>query len=270
MLMAGTDNQLKMNVIDIIHWILTAAKFDVETIHKTKHDEVLSLAKNSSKHQVPNHIFKITYNENSGAEKKFQLLSRDMMRKFVYHGTKFYHAYTILSYGLQQHLNKTGLFGEGLYFAFELQISALFSPSVLSWSKSKLGDLMSCVALCEYIDDPRHYKIQKENAKNSDIPQNYLLITNNEIVRVRYLLLYGSKKPTLKSILSKDRISTSSQQPNLDAPSSFLTWCRRNPMLVSACIYVILLILVGLNQSRSVEHYKNVIKRFIQRYFKFE
>ena len=165
MLMAGTDTQLKNSILNIIHWILTAAKFDVENVPKSKHDEVLSLAKNSSKHQLPNQIFRITYNENSGAEKKFKLLSQNVNRKFAYHGTKFFNVYTILSYGLQQHLNKTGLFGEGLYFAFELQISALFSPSVLSWSRSKLGDLMSCVALCEYIDDPRHYKIQKGKLK---------------------------------------------------------------------------------------------------------
>lgn len=167
MVFAGTDNQLNKATIDIIHWILTAAKFDIESIPKSKHEEVLSLAKNSSKHQVPNQIFKVTYNENSGAEKKFQLLSQGKS-KYAFHGTKFFNVYTILSYGLQQHHNKTGLYGEGLYFAHELQISALFSPSVLSWSKSRLGDLMSCVALCEYIDDPRHCKIKRGNKLRGD------------------------------------------------------------------------------------------------------
>lgn len=113
MLMAQTENQLKTPIINLIYWILTAAKFDVETVPKAKHEEVLTLAKNSSKHQVPNQIFKITYNESSGAEKKFRLLSQGMPKKFAYHGTKFFNVYTILSYGLQQHLNKTGLFGEG-------------------------------------------------------------------------------------------------------------------------------------------------------------
>lgn len=46
--------------------------------------------------------------------------------KFAYHGTRFYNIYSILNYGLQQHLNKTGLFGEGLYFAQELDVSLLF------------------------------------------------------------------------------------------------------------------------------------------------
>lgn len=162
MLMAGTISSLRDSSLDIIHFILTKSKFEVKTVAKGRHDEVLSLVKkNTAQQSLPNHIFKISYNNTSGAERKFQILSEGMSRKFAYHGTKFYNVYTILNFGLQQHLNKTGLFGEGLYFAFELQISTLFSPSVLSWNKSKIGNLMSCVALCEYIDDPMHYKIQK-------------------------------------------------------------------------------------------------------------
>lgn len=58
----------------------------------------------------------------SGAEAKFQKLklSSGYETKYAYHGTRFYNVYSILNYGLQQHLNKTGLFGEGLYFAQEL------------------------------------------------------------------------------------------------------------------------------------------------------
>ena len=51
--------------------------------------------------------------------------------------------------------------GEGLYFSFELQVSQLFSQSVLSWNRSKLGELISCTAVCEYIDDPLYTKIRK-------------------------------------------------------------------------------------------------------------
>lgn len=169
-MMAGTITHFSSTALDIIHWILTKSKFEVKTVPKSRHDEVLSLAKNTVQKQLPNQIFKVSYNNSSGAERKYQLLSQGMPKKFAYHGTKFYNVYTILNYGLQQHLNKTGLFGEGLYFAFELQISALFSPSVLSWNKSRIGNLMSCVALCEYIDDPMHYKIQKGTL-------NYYLIT---------------------------------------------------------------------------------------------
>lgn len=84
-----------------------------------------------------------------------------MNTKFAFHGTRFSNLYSILNFGLQQHLNKNGLFGEGLYLAQELDISLIFSPSVLSWDESKMGNTMSCVAICEYIDDPAYVKIRK-------------------------------------------------------------------------------------------------------------
>lgn len=127
----------------------------------------------------------------------------------------------------------------------------MFSPSVTGWSKSKCWENISCVALCEYINDPNHVKKRKgelvklgrffllkllanlsENAKNSDIPQSYLLITNNELVRVRYLLIYGHKKtPSSKSLTTS---AVSEEVPRM----SFMAWCRKNPLIVSAVLYV--------------------------------
>lgn len=260
------------SVIDLLHWILIEyLKYDVETIPKSSHSDILALSKSSGKLQMPSHVFKINYRASSAAEKRFNQLRVGNKTKFAFHGTKFYCAYSILNYGLQQHLNKTGLFGEGLYFAFELQVSLLFSQSVTSWPKSKLGDLVSCVAICEYIDDTNYTKIRKENAKNSDIPHSYLLITNNEIVRVRYLLIYGTNKPkTIKSSPSSTGLITLDQPVDTSLKQSFFSWCRRNPLIFSGFLYALLLVLVGLSSHRSFEHYKKVITEFVKRRFKFE
>lgn len=58
----------------------------------------------------------------SGAEARFKKMvsQRDDDTKFAFHGTRFYNVFSILNLGLQQHLNKQALFGEGLYFAQEL------------------------------------------------------------------------------------------------------------------------------------------------------
>jgi poly[ADP-ribose] polymerase 16 len=277
-LMAGFDNTklLTNTVIDLLHWILVeyaSSKFDVEFMPKTRHEMILSLSKSTGKFQPPNHIFRIHYRGNSAAEKKFNQLKAGRSTKYAYHGTKFYCGYTIVSYGLQQHLNKTSLFGEGIYCANEMQVSLLFSQSVSSWSRSKLGDLVSCVAICEYIDDPQYAKIRKENAKNSDIPQSYLLITNNEIVRVRYLIIYGSNKPVVKPSLSSSSLQTATSIDDTSETRSwrsFFTWCRKNPLFVSAFLYVLLLALVGFSNHRSFEHYKRIAMDFIKRRFKFE
>ncbi|KAG5680376.1 hypothetical protein PVAND_009885 [Polypedilum vanderplanki] len=276
-LMAEFDNTVLISnaVINLLHWILIDyLKYDAETVPKSKHEEILSLSKSTGKYQAPNYIFRINYKETSAAEKKFNQLKIGQKTKFAYHGTKFCNAYTILNYGLQQHLNKTALFGEGLYFAFEIQVSLLFSQSVGGWQNSKIGNLVSCIAICEYIDDPNYSKIRKENAKNNDIPQNYLLITNNEIVRVRYLMIYGSNKPIIKSSSSSNSLkaltSTGSVEEIQTRQGLFLSWCRRNPLIVSVFLYMLLLILVGFSNHRSFEHYKRMILDFLKRRFKFE
>lgn len=74
--------------------------------------------------------------------------------------------------------------------------------------------------------------ISLENAKNSDIPQSYILITNNEIVRPRYILMYGSKK----SIAKKPTVKTV-HVPEVPR-TGLLNWVRRNPMIVSVVLYV--------------------------------
>jgi poly [ADP-ribose] polymerase 16 len=161
-----------------------------------------------------------------------------------------------------------------------LDVSLLFSPAVLGWNKSKIGDVVSVVAVCEYIDDPNFVKVRKgdklllplnplsifslpENAKNSDIPQSYLLITNNELVRVRYLLVYGSKK---KSTASKPPTSEEVVTP---PNRSFLIWCRKNPLIVSFVLYISFLFLVGVSNHRAVEYYKNNLWNFLKKRFKF-
>lgn len=81
----------------------------------------------------------------------------------------------------------------------------------------------------------KKYQISNsENAKNSDIPQCYLLITNNEIVRVRYLLIYGSKKT---AATSKPQM-TPAEEVKVVQRNGFMWWCRKNPLIVSAFLYV--------------------------------
>jgi len=124
---------------------------------------------------------------------------------------------------------------------------------------------MSCVAVCEYINDPFHVKMRKENAKNSDIPHSYLLITNNELVRVRYLLIYGSKK----SAAAKKPLDTSEEQVENQGHNKFYKWCRKNPLLISVFLYVLMLFFVGISKHPAVEYYKNIVMRFLRNRFKF-
>lgn len=124
--------------MDLLHYMLTFPKFQIESTPKSKYSEVLALSPNTTKIPIPTKIFKIKYSDDSGAEKKFQQLVKDngTETKYAYHGTKFLNFYSILNFGLQQHLNKTGLFGEGLYFSNELQVYVQTSSRISKRSLS--------------------------------------------------------------------------------------------------------------------------------------
>lgn len=59
---------------------------------------------------------------------------------------------------------QVGVFGEGTYLSGELSVSLHYSPMGRSWERSSLGDKLSCVAVCEMIDDPS-VKCQVKNSK---------------------------------------------------------------------------------------------------------
>jgi hypothetical protein len=76
--------------------------------------------------------------------------------------------------------------------------------------------------------------------------------------------MYGSKKNTLTA----KKPSSSSEEVAV-APRSVLKWCRKNPLILSAVLYVVLLFLVGLSNHRAVEYYKNNLWSFLKKRFKF-
>ena len=48
---------------------------------------------------------------------------------------------------------KNALFGEGTYLSSELSVSMPYAPAGSAWDHSKIGDRLSCIAVCEMIDD---------------------------------------------------------------------------------------------------------------------
>ncbi|CRL08280.1 CLUMA_CG020999, isoform A [Clunio marinus] len=177
--MGGNASLLPYPSIDLLYHILSWPKYNLESIKKPEFDKILCLSQINTnirqKIPKPNHIFKVKYSE-SGAELKFISKKVGMETSYAFHGTRFFNIYSILNHGLQQHLNKIGLFGEGLYLAKEPDVSLLFSPSVLSWDKSLIGGLVSSIALCEYINDPSHVKVRKGHLKMQVVYITYVAL----------------------------------------------------------------------------------------------
>lgn len=65
-----------------------------------------------------------------------------------------------------------------------------------------MGKKISCIAVCEIVDHPdvkrsvqgpgRQCQSRVPNSLNGDVPEKYFVVTNNQLVRVKYLMVYRS------------------------------------------------------------------------------
>uniref|UniRef100_A0A3Q1B1B8 Poly [ADP-ribose] polymerase n=1 Tax=Amphiprion ocellaris TaxID=80972 RepID=A0A3Q1B1B8_AMPOC len=166
----------------LTHWILSSKSFAVKTLQKDEYAKLCNLTENEGiSAPVPNFLFEL-----------------DRLENF----------HSIIHNGLHCHLNKNSVFGEGTYLTSDLSMAVLYSPHSSSWQESILGPQLSCVALCEVIDHPdvkcqvkkKDSEIidrQRSRAKNSEggnVPQKYFIVTNNQLLRVKYLLVYSQRR----------------------------------------------------------------------------
>uniref|UniRef100_A0A182PQI2 Poly [ADP-ribose] polymerase n=1 Tax=Anopheles epiroticus TaxID=199890 RepID=A0A182PQI2_9DIPT len=295
--LAALDDQ----TVGLLHWILCRqARPVLRTVPKTEHDAVLGKCPCYAKYAMPSHIFEVVFRENNSSERAFQQHAGEFRTRHAFHGSRLFNFHSILHYGLQQHLNKVSLFGEGIYLSAELQVSQMFSPNGSGWNRSTLGTHLACVALCEYVDNPNYVKSQEETtspppptddgttpptSSTSDgpssfmsaslngtgsFPERYILVKNNELVQVRYLLLYGSTKESNNNTTALAGSASSAvdalyalpvRQPSYQMrhpPSRFIQWIANNKGFVLIGGYVGLLLIVGFINSRNAHFVKEM------------
>ncbi|XP_064123461.1 protein mono-ADP-ribosyltransferase PARP16 isoform X3 [Loxodonta africana] len=149
----------------------------------------------------------------------------------------------------------TSLFGEGTYLTSDLSLALIYSPHGHGWQRSLLGPLLSCVAVCEVIDHPDvKCQTKKKDSKEIDrrrarikhseggeIPPKYFVVTNNQLLRVKYLLVYSQKQPK--------------------RASSQLSWFSSHWFMVMISLYLLLLLVVSAINSSAFQHFWNRAKR---------
>jgi poly [ADP-ribose] polymerase 16 len=109
------SKKLPSNEQEFLQWLLTKSDVTLTTIHRSRFYEILDKpGLYNRKHNIlPSYIFEVTRKPNSVIEKRFQGYSEEFGSKFAFHGSKTSNFYSIVNHGLQQHLNKTSVFGEG-------------------------------------------------------------------------------------------------------------------------------------------------------------
>ena len=114
------------------------------------------------------------------------------------------------------HFTQTSFFGEGTYLSSDLTVCMMYSHYGQGWENSVIGDKMSCVAVCEILDHPdvkctikskanterqNRSRARARNSEGGDVPERYYVVTNNQAVRVKYVLVYAEKKNPKRFVL---------------------------------------------------------------------
>uniref|UniRef100_A0ABI7YEM9 Poly [ADP-ribose] polymerase n=1 Tax=Felis catus TaxID=9685 RepID=A0ABI7YEM9_FELCA len=202
---------------------------------------------------VPDFLFEIEYSNPANAKFYETKGERDLI--YAFHGSRLENFHSIIHNGLHCHLNKTSLFGEGTYLTSDLSLALIYSPHGLGWQRSLLGPILSCVAVCEVIDHPDvKCQMKKKDSKEidrrrarikhsegGDIPPKYFVVTNNQLLRVKYLLVYSQKQPK--------------------RASSQLSWFSSHWFTVMISLYLLLLLIVSAINSSAFQHFWNRAKR---------
>ncbi|XP_062998523.1 protein mono-ADP-ribosyltransferase PARP16 [Elgaria multicarinata webbii] len=234
---------------ELLGWVLSSKALCIHSTGKQEYKKIQELTGAPSVPvAAPDFLFEITYCDQMNAKFEETRAGRDLI--YAFHGSRLENFHSILHNGLHCHLNRTSLFGEGTYLTSDLSLALLYSPHGLGWQRSTMGPVLSCVAVCEIIDHPdvkcqAKKKDSKEidkkrarvrNSEGGDVPQKYFVVTNNQLIRVKYLLVYSQKqhrRPASQSWVSKHRFA------------------------VTMILYLLLLIIIGASNSPAFLYYWN-------------
>ncbi|XP_067122160.1 protein mono-ADP-ribosyltransferase PARP16-like [Centruroides vittatus] len=229
--------------VKLLHWVLLSDSVILQSMPKQEFETIQKITSQSSLTPSPSHIFKV--NCKLGAQ-QFQQNCIGKKTFFAFHGSSLQNFHSILNNGLIAHLNKNGLYGKGTYLSSELSVSLIYSPMGNSWRHSIFGSQLSCVALCEIIDHPDvkckgkgTYGNCQQSSPDSlagDIPDKYYLVQNNDLVRIRYLLVYSN---------------SSRRENRIRVPK----WWWKYRFTILMLSYVVILVGISLSSSRTLQQF---------------
>lgn len=123
----------------------------------------------------------------------------------------------------------------------------------MSFPRSKLHMLDTLHWFCSLFP----WFLRTENKKNRHgVPDKYFVITNNEIVRVRYILAFGEHTNRLRD-------------ENGDYNNVILRWISNNKAITAMCLYATFLVLIGAANSRQLHYLKVATRRISQEAVEF-
>jgi len=232
----GSENQ------ELLSWLFGAVHFKLKLKEKESFKMVKDLTGQITKTPEPSYVFEVVYSQE--AEAKFENLRNERDCFYAYHGSRLDNFFSIINNGLNTHMNKVAVFGEGTYLSSELSVSLLYSPAAEVTKTSMLGARLGCVAVCQMIDDPSvkcqvkdgtsaNIRNRAQASKETDaVPEKYYVVQRNDILRVKYLLVYKEESSQAGS--------------HTGTPS----WLWEHKFLVLMLAYIVLLVAIGVSNNR--------------------
>ncbi|XP_059050445.1 protein mono-ADP-ribosyltransferase PARP16 [Achroia grisella] len=255
------------DIIDLLFYVLVRLKEpSLKSIPTEAYDSIITNARGDVSASRPQYIFQVNSSCKSTIENKWKACAKNHDTFFAFHGNRLENFYTILNFGLQQHLNKNTLLGKGVYLSPELNTSLPFSHGGFGWGASCIGGHLSCIAMCEVIDAPEGINYQKPVSKEGDgiyeDQKNKLLdegvngasttqyiVTNCDLVRVRYLLIYAKPPASM-------RFPTTSSNRNA---GSLRQWLSRHKLFSILLGYGLMLATIGFANNQPVHYYYKIL-----------
>ncbi|XP_067932093.1 protein mono-ADP-ribosyltransferase PARP16-like isoform X2 [Watersipora subatra] len=221
----------------LIEWVIKSHKTKIRSAPLDQMSDLRKLTGEQISLPDPEYLYELEYDESKEAAFQETRAARNLI--YAYHGSKAENFYSILHHGLHAHVNKTSLYGEGTYLALEPTVAMGYSkPSSTGWPESTLGKSFSIIALCEVIEHPSViHKSSREgrrapNSYGGDVPDKYLIVTNNDMVRLKYLLVYSGQRST--GIRCRKE------------PSQCLLWIQRHSQALLLLFYASILFCIAL------------------------
>ncbi|PZC79155.1 protein mono-ADP-ribosyltransferase PARP16 [Helicoverpa armigera] len=255
------------DIIDLLFYVLVRLKEPaLKTVPAEVHETVLANAHSTLSAPKPQYIFQVASSCKSTAETKWKELAKNHHIFYAYHGNRLENFYTILNFGLQQHLNKNTLLGNGVYLSPELNISLPYSHGGFGWGASCIGGHLSCIAMCEVIDAPEGINYQKpvsnegdgiyEDEKSKllteqgcDGQMTQYIVTNCDLVRVRYMLVYAKQPASM-------RFPTANVNRNV---GGLRQWLARHKLFSILLGYGLMLATIGFANNQPIHYYYKIL-----------
>ncbi|XP_004930196.1 protein mono-ADP-ribosyltransferase PARP16 [Bombyx mandarina] len=253
------------DIIDLLFYVLVRLKEPtLKTVPTDVHEQILAMANTMTTPSKPQHIFQVISSNKSTVELKWKELSKNHNVFYAYHGNRLENFYTILNFGLQQHLNKNTSLGNGVYLSPELSATIPHSHGGFGWGASCIGGHLSCVALCEVVDAPEGINYQKPVSNegdglykdgktdhmrvNGETQVTQYIVTNCDLVRIRYLLVYAKQPASLRF-----------HARNSNRNGGFRHWLARHKLLSILLGYGLLLATIGFANNQPIQYYYKIL-----------